>query len=479
MTKWKWWCNWMTLVLLFAVAGRAHAYTTTTCVEHWFVPAPDHAFTGTKASWKKVKDGACAKHDIKPLRIASQSHDDYNEQGSGANESSLFAMLDGNGYYIHTLAVRQGPYCAGGDVPGFDPECVLPAWLRHYKVFITREYYQVTIGKELRQPATCSGAYATDGDDIFYMTHDHSHAESYTPDTPFRIVGAEPDSFQCFHPQDSPYLNIWARDAEHVFFDGRMARGMSPQYPITSFTGKLLTVGDLAINGDKVFSVDFSDGVELLPDIDANVRILSKRFFRDSKNIYGSNFKKIAGLTPESFSVLTPACPVPGNPGLHCETPGENDIGSIGIQNDLLVIPGDSIASGILVPIQGVNVENIQVFLLDGASSVSPDASPFMLFGGRLYSIRNLAGRNDAALRERLFSLGLSQTQIQQQLKAAAADSTRMNSGLPIHGQLRSIPHDSACTIDGEHGAGLYHYILDDEGGIALRSLARVGPCVQ
>jgi hypothetical protein len=257
-----------------------YAYTTSTCEEEWYVPAQGQKFTGTHASWNKVKEGSCKSHDVKnELKVASRTRDDYTD-ASGADESEIFAMVGGDGYYIHSIDVQQGPYCGGGDVAGFDPQCALPPSLRHNEIHHHRYYYQVTSGRSLYQPAECEGAYATDGKSIFYLTHDYSYGEEHTPDTPFMIKGSDVVSFKCFVPQGNSIYS-WARDAHHVFLDGRLAGGMSPEYPVMVFRDAVLNPdsSDLATNNGKVFSIDLLDGVKFLPEIGDHLKIMSKYFF--------------------------------------------------------------------------------------------------------------------------------------------------------------------------------------------------------
>ncbi|WP_175926350.1 DKNYY domain-containing protein [Burkholderia cepacia] len=437
----------LVLSALLGVSMQAHAFTTSTCEETWYVPVPGHAFAGTNASWKEVKKGTCTKHDVKAMGVQRQMWDDYNDQGSGAGESGTFALVDGKGYFIHREDVYQGPYCGGGDVPGFDPQCMLPRAARHNEVHRYRAYYLVTSSRGLDPVSGCKSSYATDGQSIFYLTTDHSSGDGTSTDTPFRIAEADGKSFKCFVPQGGTSDDSWAFDTNHVFFEGKTAKGMSPGYPVQVFENRLLSISDLAINGDNAFTFDYTDGVNFLTRIDGQIKILSKAFFADRTNVFDQGFKKLAGVRPEEFSVVTPACPVPGQPELQCVAPtGQNDTGGYGIQDGVLFIPRGEPEGIQRVSVQGLDARKAIVFLLDGSFGPVYGVSAFMLLDGRLYSIDAL--RKDTPAK-----------------------------GVPVHGPLRSIKWGTGCVLNGDGGGGLNKYILDDRGGIDMAAMKHVGPC--
>lgn len=445
--EWKWLkLSCLVLGTLSGTSPQAHAYTTSTCEETWYVPAPGQEFTGKRTSWKEVGNGACKKHDVKAMGVRRQTWDDYNDEGSGAREAGTFAIVNEKGYFIHSEDVYQGPYCGGGDVPGIDPQCLLPRAARHNEVHRHRYYYQITSTPKLDAVAGCEPTYATDGQSIFYLTSDHSDEEGSADDTPFRVVGADVHSFKCFLPQGATG-DKWALDTNHVFFDGRQAKGMSPGYPVQVFEDKILNVSDLAINNGNLFSVDYTDGVKWLSTIDGELKILSKAFYSDRKNVFDRAFRKIDGLNPNEFSVVTPVCPVPGQPDLRCEAAtGQNDTGGYGIQDGMLVIPHGETEQNKKILIKGLNAEKAVVFLLKGSFGPVYGVSTFMLFNDRLYSMD-------------------------------ALDKGRLEDGMPVHGRLKSLPVASDCVLNGGRGADLGRYILDDTGGIDMTALKHVGPC--
>lgn len=437
----------MVLGTLLGVSLQVHAYTTSTCEETWYVPVPGHEFTGTDASWKEVRKRACTKHDVKAMGVQRQMWDDYNDEGSGAGESGTFALMDGKGYFIHREDVYQGPYCGGGDVPGLDPQCLLPRAARHNEVHRYRSYYLVSATRGLDPVPGCKPTYASDGQSIFYLTTDHSSGNGTSTDTPFRIVEADSKSFKCFVPQGEAPDDSWALDTNHVFFEGKPARGMSPGQPVQVFENGLLSIGDLAINGDNAFTVDYTDGVNLLTRIDGQLKILSKAFFADRTTVFDQGFKKLAGVKPDEFSVVTPVCPVPGQPDLRCVAPtGQNDTGGYGIQNGVLFIPRGEPEGVGRVTVKDLDARKAVIFLLDGSFGPVYGVSAFMLLDGRLYSLD--------ALR-----------------KGASANSVL------VRGPLRSIPAGSDCVMNRDTGAGLDGYILDDTGGIDMTAMKHVGPC--
>nr|WP_144020700.1 hypothetical protein [Burkholderia sp. AU33423] len=444
----------MTRVMLFFLAmcaslgfgSRVHAYTTSTCEETWYVPAAGEAFTGKKTSWKEVETKACTKQDVKVIGTQPQTWDDYNDAGSGARQRGAFAIVGGKGYFILGTDVYQGPYCGGGDVAGFSAACALPRIARRNEVHHYRNYYQVTSTPNLDLVAGCPPTYATDGQAIFTLTSDHSHEAGRVEDLPFKIVDADVRSFQCFVP-DGAQGDQWARDANHVFFDGRLAKGMTPDAPVKVFDGAILNVSDLAMNGGNAFSVDYADGVKWLNKIDGVLRILSPAFYADRRNVFDQGFRKIEGLSPDAFSVVTPACPVPGQPDLRCVAPNSrSDKAGYGIQGNLLVIPRGTLEPVKKVVIKGLNRSNAAIFLLHGLFGPVSGESAFMLVNDRFYSMDALA-------------------------------KDRFMDGMPVHGRLRSLPAFSDCVFNGDHGSGLGRYIQDDAGGIDLTDMKPVGPC--
>ncbi|MBN3787379.1 DKNYY domain-containing protein [Burkholderia sp. Ac-20353] len=436
----------LALCAISGFSSQAHAHTTSTCEETWYVPAPGQEFSGKRTSWKEVRKSACATHNAKVMGAQRQTWDDYNDEGSGARQAGTFAIVNEKGYFIRSEDVYQGPYCGRGDVAGFDAQCFLPRAARHNEVHRYRYYYQVTSTPKFDLVAGCSPTYATDGQSVFYLTSDHSHEEGSADDTPFRVVGADIQSFKCFVPEGSKD-DKWALDANHVFFDGREAKGMSTAYPVRVFEDRILNVSDLAINGENAFSVDYTDGVKWLNKVDGELKILSKAFYADRKNVFDQSFRKIDGLSPDQFSVVTPVCPIPGQPDLRCVAPtGQNDSGGYGIQDGMLVIPRGSIEGSKKIAIKGLNARNAVVFLLHGTFSSVSGVSAFMLFNDRLYSMD-------------------------------ALDKGRVANGMPVHGRLRSLPEFSDCVLNGDHGAGLWGYVLDDAGGIDMTDMKHVGPC--
>jgi len=426
--------------------SRAYAYTTSTCEETWYVPAAGQEFTGRTTSWKEVGTKACTRHDVKVIGTQPSTWDDYNDAGSGARQGGAFAILGGKGYFILTTDVHQGPYCGGGDVAGFSAACVLPPVARRNEVHHHRYYYQVTSTPKLDLVAGCKSTYATDGQAIFYLTSDHSYEAGHVEDLPFKVVDADVGSFRCFVPEGTQG-DQWARDASRVFFDGRQAKGMSPDAPVKVFDGAIQNVSDLAVNGGNVFSVDYTDGVKWLNKTDGALRILSPAFYVDRRNVFDQGFRKIAGLSPDAFSVVTPACPVPGQPDLRCVVPdSRSDKAGYGIQGDMLVIPRGTSEPGKRIVIKGLNRNNAAVFILHGMFGSVSGESAFMLVNDRLYSMDALA-------------------------------KGRFTDGMPIRGRLRSLPTFSNCVLNGDHGAGLDRYILDDAGGIDLTDMKHVGPC--
>ncbi|RQS67247.1 hypothetical protein DID96_22040 [Burkholderia sp. Bp8963] len=93
---------------------------------------------------------------------------------------------------------------------------------------------------------------------------------------------------------------------------------MSAGYPVQVFEDGILSVSDLAIDGENAFSVDYTDGVKWLNKVDGEFKILSKAFYSDRKNVFDQSFRRIDGLSPDQFSVVMPVCPIPGQPDLRC-----------------------------------------------------------------------------------------------------------------------------------------------------------------
>ncbi len=422
----------------------AHAYTTSTCEEAWYEPENSVRVSETHNPWKQVKQASCKKHHEKVIGIAQLPTDNYTDV-SRADESSAFAMIDGNGYHVKTEVVHQGPYCSHGDTPGIDPQCILPQSLRHYEVHRRYEYYLVSTGRELHRVKACGPAYATDGDSVFFSRRDYSYRDGSIPEHPFKIVGADSRSFECFLPEGDSGGNVWSRDALHVFYYGRLANGMSPAYPVRFFDDKLLNVSALAANNGKVFIVDITDGIKLLPGVNADLKILSQAFFSDGMHIYDRNFVRMEGVRPDVFTVVTPTCPVAGNPDLPCAAvTTQNVAGGFGIQDGMLIIPGPDRTHAVSIP--GLRAKSAAIFLLDGIFHSVSGTSPFMLFEGRLYNIDELA---DGKLR----------------------------GGLPLRGRLRRIPDGTHCTLNDAHDVGLDQRVMDDMGSIDLDSLTRIGTC--
>ena len=438
-SKLKLWKRQLAFVTILSVICPAYAYTTSTCDETWYAPAKGQEFSGSVKSWTKVKEQSCVKHSVNLLKITGQTQDDYTDT-SGANESGAFAMVDGSGYYVEFLDVHQGAYCGGGDVPGIDPQCFLPGGLRHNEIHKYRSYYQVSPGRALKLLAadkgdSCGGRYATDGRDVFMISHALDDEHGNFPYTPVRLGNADVPTFKCFVPIGgrAGAFSDWAMDKNRIFFFGREAKGMSVKYPVRVYEGGLASVSDLAINGDKVFKIEF-DSVDLVPGVNADIHILSKEFFTDGTAVFDKNFNRIAGAKAGEFVVLMPVCPVPGNPNLACvsfDPKGKFDSsipvtgGGIGVQNGKIMLPLDDTPSKI--SIEGVNGKNATYFLVDGYQGAVYHVAPFMLFNGRLYNLTAMAE-----------GLGTD--------------------GISIRGKLKS----AKCG-----------YVLDDIGAIQLESLTR------
>ncbi|WP_321955373.1 hypothetical protein [Paraburkholderia bannensis] len=423
----------------FAIACPAHSYTTTTCQETWYVPAKGEELTGSIHSWTKVEEQPCRSPSVKVLKLAGQSQDDYSDV-SGATDAEGFATVNGGGYLVHFRSVSQGPYCGGGDVPGLDPECVLPQWLRHYEIHRERDYYQITPGRELsligkEKPDLCGGWYATDGQHVYLISHAFDDESGSFPYTPVRIVDADVATFRCFVPEGTRdrVAYEWSLDKNHIFLFGRAIKQMSPEFPVHLFIHQLASVDSPATNGQQVFRIDF-DRAELMSGIGPNIRILSKAFFTDGKTVFDRNFRKIEGVSGDKFRVVMPGCPVPGNPELACETYSRHETdatievtgGGIGVQRGAIILPIHDNPSKVVI--DGANSENINYFIVSNYPGAVYRTAPFMLLNGKLYNLLALASKD-------------------------------LSDGVSIHGSLRS----AKCG-----------YVVDDTGAINLVNLKRV-----
>ncbi|WP_321813908.1 MULTISPECIES: DKNYY domain-containing protein [unclassified Paraburkholderia] len=423
----------------FAIVCSAHAYTTSTCQETWYGPAKGKEFTGSIHSWTKVKEQPCKSQSVKVLKFAGQTQDDYSDI-SGATDAEGFATVNGGGYLVHFRNVSQGPYCGGGDVPGFDPECLLPQWLRHYEIHRERDYYQITPDRELslmdnEKPGLCGGRYATDGQHAYLISHAFDDESGNFPYTPVRIENADIATFRCFVPEgdrDSVAYE-WSLDKNHIFLFGRAIKQMSPEFPVHLFVDQLASIDRLAINGQRVFRIDF-DRAELMSGIGPNIRILSKAFVTDGKTVFDRNFRKLDGVSGDKFRVVMPVCPVPGNPELACETYSRHETdatievtgGGIGVQSGTIVLPANDSPSRVVI--NGANSENINYFIVSNYPGAVYRTAPFMLFNGKLYNLLALASKD-------------------------------ISDGVSIHGSLKS----AKCG-----------YVIDDTGAINLLDLRRV-----
>jgi hypothetical protein len=425
-------------LVLCLFAGPAHAYTTTTCEETWYVPTPGKEFSGSTASWTKVKEGDCQSHSMKLLELWNSGH------------SESFAMVDGKGYYVKLTEVPEGPGCHDRGAPVIDPQCFLPDALRHYEVHKERQYYQVTSGRELKlldessvkggtAASGCKpGLYASDGVSLFYATHAFDDESGVFPYTPVRIEGADLASFKCFTPTGSNDDHEWAHDKDHVFYFGRTINGMSPNFPVR-VQGDPRSVTSFIINGDKVFEVSW-DEVTLRPDMKPDLHLLSPNFMTDGTSVFDREGKKIQGLNAAALKIVMPVCPIPGYPQLNC-TPYDSTIptgmvldGGIAIENGVIAFPrfGSHVFRH-----EGLNAGNVTYFFLK-RDDAQPDA--FMIFDNRLYRLRAL---------------------VDQLSDYDARTQQRLKDGVVIHGSLRS----AKCG-----------FVDDDKGPIDMETLERYSP---
>lgn len=263
---------------LLVSSGAAHAYTVRECVEKWY---PQAKVGQQIYELHPVKTVDCQKHDIEM-------------------KSSRFGTIDGKGYFI-TDSESTTYACprvgSGVGIPIF--ACMLPAALQRNVVYETREYYLLTPhGADLRPLG--KSLYSTDGRTVFRFT---------TP-----INDADPATFQLLDSDGADHNPDWARDSTHIYYRDTSVPDMVPD--------EVRFAGPFVLNDGRVFEVDLNR-VHTRPDVRPTLTLLAAQapyygsLVSDGQRIYLDG-KALDGVHADNFHLLSPSCPVPGHPDLHC-----------------------------------------------------------------------------------------------------------------------------------------------------------------
>ncbi|MBK3813349.1 hypothetical protein G2912_23615 [Paraburkholderia aspalathi] len=308
------------ILLCSLVAGSAHAEVNiNSCTETWHnrTPASRHAmpfaFYSDHEDFKVDRTAKCLVRKTEMRGIH-------------------FAVFGGRAYYVQVHEFDDKPSCGQttiGTGPVFDPlSCYVPHQLRVVKNAKYVDYYPISdhgiefrlideLATERTDPEIQRAmTYATDGISVFHLVDDWAPETSMHGPQVFIVDSADPSSFHTFSPDGASKFNLdWARDDKHLYYGGKLVSGVSPSDAMQFFGDNLVVIGG------RVFGFD---GKRLLPrpDVRPTLTMISQDFIGDGVHIYLRTGELAKGFRPNNFRILTPSCPVPGNPEVKCVQEG-------------------------------------------------------------------------------------------------------------------------------------------------------------